>query len=125
MRLLLDTHIFLWMVNGNLRVGSRERELIADAKEVYISSATLWEIAIKFSAGKLQVDMDALLEEIVTGGFRQLPVMNRHAMAVAQLPLLHRDPFDRMLIAQAMTEPMRLLTADARLAAYSELVIAM
>ncbi|HEU5351013.1 MAG TPA: type II toxin-antitoxin system VapC family toxin [Terracidiphilus sp.] len=124
MRLLLDTHIFLWMVNGNLRVGTRERELIANAKEVYISSATLWEIAIKFSAGKLRVDMNALLEEIATGGFRQLPVMNRHAMAVAQLPLLHRDPFDRMLIAQAMAEPMRLLTADARLAAYSELVIA-
>lgn len=124
MRLLLDTHIFLWMVNGNLRVGTRERELIANAKEVYISSATLWEIAIKFSAGKLRVDMNALLEEIATGGFLQLPVMNRHAMAVAQLPLLHRDPFDRMLIAQAMAEPMRLLTADARLAAYSELVIA-
>ncbi|HEU5457211.1 MAG TPA: type II toxin-antitoxin system VapC family toxin [Terracidiphilus sp.] len=124
MRLLLDTHIFLWMVNGNLRVGTRERELIANAKEVYVSSATLWEIAIKFSVGKLRVDMNALLEEIATGGFRQLPVMNRHAMAVAQLPLHHRDPFDRMLVAQAMTEPMRLLTSDAQLKAYSELVIA-
>ena len=124
MRLLLDTHIFLWMVNGNLRVGSRERELIADAQEVYISSATLWEIAIKFSAGKLQVNMDELLEEIATGGFRQLSVMNHHAMAVARLPLLHRDPFDRMLVAQAMTEPMRLLTSDRQLTGYSELVIA-
>jgi len=122
MRLLLDTHIFLWLTAESPLLNSHARTLIADASSVYVSSVTIWEAAIKTRIGKLTVDPDDLLLEIEKCGFQELPVLGRHAAGVARLPLLHTDPFDRLLVAQAMTEPMRLLTADAQLAAYSELV---
>jgi PIN domain nuclease of toxin-antitoxin system len=123
MRLLLDTHIFLWLTAGSPLLNSRARTLIADASSVYVSSVTIWEAAIKTRIGKLTVDPDDLLLEIGKCGFQELPVLGRHAVGVARLPLLHADPFDRLLVAQAITEPMRLLTADDQLLAYSELVI--
>jgi len=122
MRLLLDTHIFLWLTAESPLLNSHARTLIADASLVYVSSVTIWEATIKTRIGKLTVDPDDLLLEIEKCGFQELPVLGRHAAGVARLPLLHTDPFDRLLVAQAMTEPMRLLTADAQLAAYSELV---
>jgi PIN domain nuclease of toxin-antitoxin system len=84
---------------------------------------TIWEAAIKTSIGKLTVDPDDLLLEIEKCCFQELPVLGRHAAGVARLPLLHADPFDRLLVAQAISETVRLMTADAQLAAYSELVI--
>jgi PIN domain nuclease of toxin-antitoxin system len=122
MRLLLDTHIFLWLTADSPLLNSHARSLIVDASSVYVSSVTIWEAAIKTRIGKLTVDLDDLLLEIEKCGFQDLPVLGRHAAGVARLPLLHRDPFDRLLVAQAISETMRLLTADARLAAYSELV---
>jgi PIN domain nuclease of toxin-antitoxin system len=123
MRLLLDTHIFLWLTADSPLLNSHSRRLIADASSVYVSSVTIWEAAIKTSIGKLTVDPDDLLLEIEKCCFQELPVLGRHAAGVARLPLLHADPFDRLLVAQAISETMRLMTADAQLAAYSELVI--
>jgi PIN domain nuclease of toxin-antitoxin system len=124
MRLLLDTHIFLWIADDSARLKPKVRELVNSASAVYLSSATIWEAAIKARIGKMVVDPDELLLEIDRCGFQELPVLGRHAAGVARLPLIHNDPFDRLLVAQAISESMRLLTADTKLAAYSELVIA-
>jgi len=123
MRLLLDTHIFLWLAADSPRLNAKARRLLNGASEVYVSSATIWESAIKARIGKLTVDPEDLLLEIEKCGFKELPVFGRHGAAVARLPLLHRDPFDRILVAQAISEQLRLLTIDPELAAYSELVI--
>lgn len=122
MRILLDTHIYLWWLQDHPKLSVFAREKIISATEVYVSSASIWEASIKIGIGKLEADIDALVEQIAENGFLELPVRARHAMQLTRLPEIHRDPFDRMLVAQAMCEPLRLLTADAQLAAYSELV---
>ncbi len=122
MRILLDTHIYLWWLEDHIKLSSKARELIQSADEVYVSSASIWEAAIKISIGKLEADVSALAQHISLNGFIELPVSAKHAVQIAQLPNHHRDPFDRMLIAQAMTEPLRLLSADSQVAQYSELV---
>jgi PIN domain nuclease of toxin-antitoxin system len=123
MRLLLDTNIFLWLATDSPRLKADARGLIQDASAVYVSSATIWETAIKARIGKIAADPDDLLQEIEKCGFKELLVSGRHAAVVSWLPLLHNDPFDRLLIAQAISEQLRLLTSDAQLRAYSELVI--
>lgn len=122
MRVLLDTHVFLWAVGGSRRLGAPARRRIARAERAYVSAASLWEIAIKAGLGKLDADPEALADAIEASGFAELPVTARHAAAVAALPALHGDPFDRLLVAQARTEPLILLTADERVAAYGDLV---
>lgn len=122
MRILLDTHIYLWWLEDHIKLSSKARELIQSADEVYVSSASIWEAAIKISIGKLEVDIAELAQQILLNGFIELPVSAKHAVQIAQLPNHHRDPFDRMLVAQAMTEPLRLLSADTQVAQYSELV---
>lgn len=124
MKLLLDTHIFLWLVEDSPRLTSDARRLITSAEKILVSSASIWEIAIKIRLGKLKAEPDQLIEEMLRNGFEELPVYARHAKEVAKLPLHHGDPFDRLLIAQAKTEPTRLLTSDAHLAKYSDLVVA-
>jgi PIN domain nuclease of toxin-antitoxin system len=123
MRLLLDTHIFLWAVMGDSALKAPVRRVIEEADEVYVSAASIWEIAIKARLGKIEADTDALVDEIAQVGFRELPVRLRHAAGVAKLPLHHTDPFDRLLIAQAIAEPLKLLTVDKPLAQYSEMVL--
>src|SRR5271157_621715 len=123
MRLILDTHALLWLMEGDARLKPSARALIDSASEVYVSSASIWEIAIKHRLGKIKEDPEEIVERMEQAGLHKLPVDMRHAVASGKLPLLHRDPFDRMLVAQAITEPMRLLTADRNLAAYSELVL--
>ena len=123
MRLLLDTHVFLWAVAGSRQLKSATRTMMQAADEVMVSSASIWEIAIKVRLGKLAADPVALVAAIVDSGFKELPVRALHAAQVAALPLHHTDPFDRLLIAQAMVEPLRFLTADDVLAKYSELVV--
>lgn len=118
MRLLLDTHVFLWAVTGNRRLKSSARELLSQADAVYVSAASIWEVAVKARLGKIEADADSLADAIDDSGFLQLPVSARHAAAVAKLPLHHTDPFDRLLLAQAFLEPLRLVTADKVLAAY-------
>jgi PIN domain nuclease of toxin-antitoxin system len=122
MRLLLDTHVYLWWLQDHPKLSKEGRSKIVAATEVYISSASIWEATIKAGIGKLEVDVNQLVAEIENSGFQELPISARHASRVAELPELHRDPFDRILIAQALCEPLRLLTADSILKGYSELV---
>jgi PIN domain nuclease of toxin-antitoxin system len=118
MRLLLDTHVFLWAVTANRRLKSSTREFLSRADAVYVSAASIWEIAIKARLGKIEADAAFLVEAIDNSGFQELPVSAHHAAAVAKLPLHHSDPFDRLLLAQAFLEPLRFVTADPVLAAY-------
>jgi PIN domain nuclease of toxin-antitoxin system len=118
MRLLLDTHVFLWAVTANRSLKSSARDLLSKADAVYVSAASIWEIAIKARLGKIEADAAALAEAIAASGFQELPVSARHAAEVARLPLHHRDPFDRLLLAQAFLEPLRFVTGDGTLAAY-------
>jgi len=122
MRLLLDTHIYLWSLNDDKKLSTAARALILDATEVYVSSISIWEASIKAKLGKLDVDINALTTAITESGFLELPLNVRHVNEVHQLPNFHKDPFDRILIAQAISEPLRFLTADEKLKEYSELV---
>jgi PIN domain nuclease of toxin-antitoxin system len=123
MRLLLDTHIFLWAVAGSPLLKPAVRRLIEDADEVYVSAASLWEVAIKARLGKIEADAQELAAAIDASGFLELPVSAAHAVGVARLDLHHNDPFDRLLVAQALAEPLKLLTTDAVLAKYSNVVL--
>ena len=122
MRILLDTHIYLWWLTDSPKLSSTTKQKIETATEVYISSASIWEAGIKISAGKLEADIDDLIAGIQQNRFIELPITAKHSKQAAQLPDLHRDPFDRMLVAQTLCEPLRLLTADEQVAKYSELV---
>ena len=122
MKLLLDTHLVLWAMQDSKQLSIAARKQILAAEANYVSAASLWEIAIKASLGKLAVDSDVLEEQLDAAGFQALPVTWQHTAQVRKLPMRHRDPFDRMLIAQAMGEPLRLLTHDPELRAYSDLV---
>jgi PIN domain nuclease of toxin-antitoxin system len=121
-RLLLDTHLLLWALGSPARLPERARELIMN-EEVFVSAASIWEIGIKAALGKLHADPAEVLATLEPAGFKELPVTGTHAAGVARLPAHHRDPFDRLLVAQALTEPMRLLTNDSALAAYGEMVM--
>ncbi len=118
MRLLLDTHVFLWAVSANRRLKPAARNYISQADAVYVSAASIWEIAIKSRLGKIYADPLALADAIEKSGMQELPVGAQHAAAVATLPLHHTDPFDRLLLAQAFIEPLRLVTADKALSVY-------
>jgi PIN domain nuclease of toxin-antitoxin system len=123
MRLLLDTHIYLWAVTDDRKLTKAARKLILDAGEVYVSSASIWEASIKAGLGKLEADVNMLVSQIEASGFVELPVRAIHAALVRDLPDIHRDPFDRLLVAQALSEPLRLVTADGHLSKYTDLVI--
>src|ERR1700734_2044283 len=97
MRLLLDTHIFLWCIKSDARLSRSMRSRILHAQEVYVSSASIWELIIKIKLKKLHADVDQVIEAIAESGFLELPVTARHAAAIAGLPDIHRDPLDRLL----------------------------
>ncbi|WP_031361428.1 type II toxin-antitoxin system VapC family toxin [Caballeronia sordidicola] len=123
MRLLLDSHIFLWAVQGDGKKLTRQmRKHIVDADEVFVSAASTWELSVKVVAGKLVLDVARFASMIERTGFRELPVVSAHAVASCSLPPLHKDPFDRLLIGQALYENMEFLTADTLLRGYSPLV---
>lgn len=122
MRLLLDTHLFLWYIKGDRQLSKEVRSEISNATEVYVSSASIWEVVIKVKLNKLHIDIEQMVQAIAESDFLELPITVTHTAAVAHLPHIHRDPFDRILIAQAMTEPLTFLTADATLKPYSDLV---
>jgi PIN domain nuclease of toxin-antitoxin system len=121
-KLLLDTHIVLWVLRDARELKAGARSMIGHAEAVFVSAASWWEVSIKAAAGKLPVEPERLQAQALAAGFEPLAVTWTHALAVRGLPPLHRDPFDRMLIAQAISEPLHLLTHDAALAAYSDLV---
>jgi PIN domain nuclease of toxin-antitoxin system len=121
MRVLLDTHLLLWSLAAPSRLPAIARQLIAEG-EIYVSAASIWEISIKSALGKLAADPNVVLSVLGDAGFIELPVTGAHAARVVSLPAHHRDPFDRLLIAQALSEPMHLLTNDLALAPYGEIV---
>jgi PIN domain nuclease of toxin-antitoxin system len=122
-RWLLDTQIYLWFLADSPKLSRKAKREIASAAEVFVSAASIWEAAIKVGIGKLAVAMGDLEAGIAASGFIELPVSVAHAARVADLPNHHRDPFDRLLIAQAICEPVHLLTADTALQVYSDLVV--
>jgi len=122
MRLLLDTHIFLWLATDDRKAKKSLRAEIEGATEVYVSAASVWEVAIKHALGKIDGNPQDFHRAVDAFGFRELAITGAHTLATAKLPPLHKDPFDRLLIAQALTEPLLLITADAALVPYSDLV---
>jgi PIN domain nuclease of toxin-antitoxin system len=123
MRLLLDTHALLWWLGGHERLGQAAAGTIRDPTvEVLVSAASVWEAAIKRTRGKLRAPA-GLLDAIARARLAELPVSARHAWHAGSLPLLHHDPFDRMLVAQAQIEGLSIVTADAQIAAYEVAVV--
>jgi PIN domain nuclease of toxin-antitoxin system len=120
-RVLLDTHLLLWALGSTSKLSAASRKQIESA-EVFVSAASIWEISIKRSVGKLQADPLEVVAAIAPAGFALLPVTGEHAAKIVELPALHTDPFDRMLIAQATIEPMILLTNDEGLRGYGSFV---
>ena len=121
MKLLLDTHILLWAAGEPDRLPAEARELIADEdNELLFSAASLWEVAIKSGLGRADFVVDARLlrRGLLDNGYGELPVASEHAVAIDGLPPIHRDPFDRLLVAQAMVEGVTLLTVDELVAQY-------
>lgn len=127
MRLLADTHAMLWWLRDDRRLSKRARALLEDgANELLWSIASSWEIAVKLGTGKLELDrpLHRLFADIVSEqGAVVLPIGHEHCSRLADLPLHHRDPFDRMLIAQAQHEGVPILTADPKLAVYDVQVL--
>lgn len=123
MKLLLDTQVLLWVLLGARQLAGKARAMVDGAEEVHVSSVSLWEASIKAATGKLKVDLDRLDERLAENGFEQLPVTWSHVRQLRHLPLLHRDPFDRMLVAQAMVENLTIVTLDARIVAYGVRVV--
>lgn len=123
MALLLDTQIIYWFFYEKRNVPGAAWDVMNRSEGVFVSAASIWEIAIKVKIGKLSADPMEVLRLLESAGFKELPVFSRHAVLAADLPLHHADPFDRLLIAQAILEPMHLLTTDTQLRQYSELVV--
>lgn len=122
MRLLLDTHTFIWFFTGNLKISNQVRVLIENEdNEKLLSTASIWEMAIKHSAGKLSFTLPFevfIRQQLSLNDFNLLDIKIHHITVVATLPLHHRDPFDRLLIAQAMVEKIPILSADSAFDAY-------
>ncbi|MEW6044956.1 MAG: type II toxin-antitoxin system VapC family toxin [Bacillota bacterium] len=127
MRALLDTHAFLWWVTDDPNLSQRVREVIGDGQnEILFSTASAWEIAIKAGLGRVQFPADLegfITEQVHRNAFEVLPVQLSHALKVFGLPDYHRDPFDRMLVAQALVEGIPILSADSQFARYPVQVI--
>ena len=125
MRVLLDTHLLLWSIASSRRLPKEASSLILDAaNEVFYSAASVWEVAIKSAlrGSDFKAEPAVLVRALAQSGFSELPVTAAHAARVARLPSIHRDPFDRLLVAQSLAEPMTLLTNDAALVRYGSSV---
>lgn len=122
MQILLDTHIYLWWLKDDNQLTKKARSLIISADTVYISSVSIWEAAIKIQLKKLRANINDLLSAIDSEGFLELPLTAKHAAKILELRNHHKDPFDRALIAQSISEPLHFLTADDTLKRYSELI---
>lgn len=121
MKLLLDTHVLIWAAGFPDRISAEGRDLIADTEnELFFSAASLWEVAIKSALGREDFAVDARLlrRGLLDNGYSELPVVSEHAVAIGGLPAIHKDPFDRLLIAQSMVEGITLLTADDLIGQY-------
>lgn len=122
MNLLLDTHLYIWWLKADSNLSKKACALITEAEQVYVSSVSIWEATIKIQLGKLEACPMILASSIVSEGFIELPLTASHTLEILKIANHHRDPFDRILIAQAISHPLRFLTSDTKLRAYSELV---
>jgi len=126
LNLLLDTHVALWAITDSPKLPQKARDLIQSPKTtVWVSAANIWEIAIKHALGRgdMPVSSEDAVRYFQESGYRFLPMEAEHAVAVETLPAHHQDPFDRILIAQALVEPMRLMTHDPMVSRYSDTII--
>ena len=127
MKALLDTHTFLWWISDAPKLSSLVREIISDGKnELFLSAASGWEIAIKASLGRIHIHgklQSFISEQMITNAIQGLPIQISHALQVYNLPLYHRDPFDRILIAQSQLESLPILTNDSQFSQYQVKVI--
>ncbi len=128
MRLLLDTNVLIWVLTGDARLSIQARDRIAEADVVFVSAVTIWEIAIKHAlnrkgANRMPYSGRTAIERSKASGFEFLPITPEHAAAVGVLRDLHGDPFDRLLVAQAVSEPLILLTHDRAVAAYGDAIL--
>jgi len=119
---LLDTNIALWAAAASKKLSREAERAINRADTIHVSSVSIWEIGIKTAIGKLEINVEEFLRSLSDRSFEQLPVTWEHARVASWLPLHHRDPFDRMLVAQALSEPLILLTHDQTLSAYGDIV---
>ena len=125
MNLLLDTHVFLWAIENHPNLSPAARsEIVAGKNVIFVSAVTAWEIAIKKGLGKLTVPKGNYLEELRLHRFTPLGITTEHALAVEYLPPHHKDPFDRLLVAQAQLEKLTLITRDSKIMVYDVPVIA-
>jgi PIN domain nuclease of toxin-antitoxin system len=124
MRLLVDTHILLWWLANDRRISPKAASLLKDpTNEVLVSAASVWEIAIKYGLGRITLSQNVLIDAVHKCGFSQLPITFEHCSHLADLPSIHRDPFDRILVAQSLSEPAMLLTNDRILKDYGSTVL--
>ncbi len=123
MRFLLDTNALLWALAGSPRIKPVRQLLLADENEIFVSAVSWWEIAIKTKIGKLDANLADLRVAARDSGFLELPLLGHHAQMLVTLPTHHKDPFDHMLISQALAEPLRFITGDEVLPCYSETFI--
>jgi PIN domain nuclease of toxin-antitoxin system len=123
-RVLLDTHLLLWWLTGDRRLPQKAELIISDPDhEIFVSAASIWEIAIKFALGRIAGDVSEIEASVEPSGLLQLPITGKHAAQISTLPRHHNDPFDRILVAQSLVEPMRLLTHDQTLSRYGQIVM--
>jgi PIN domain nuclease of toxin-antitoxin system len=121
MKLLLDTHLLLWAASSSNQLPQQIRQLLEDEKNIpFFSAASLWEVAIKTNLGRkdFQVDTRVLRRGLLDNGYNELPIESQHAVFIQSLPAIHKDPFDRMLVAQSTVEGITLFTSDVTVAKY-------
>ncbi|RZD15954.1 MAG: type II toxin-antitoxin system VapC family toxin [Candidatus Acididesulfobacter guangdongensis] len=123
MNYLLDTHVFLWFASDDIKLSPVAKEIIENGKNnIYLSSASVWELSIKIIIGKLKLKKDLnkfIAENIARYAYIPLPVTIPHALEISKLPEIHKDPFDRMLVAQALAEKMKIITSDSYIRKYN------
>lgn len=122
MRILLDTHIIIWILEDSKKLSKKARKIIDDANEVYISPVSAWEMMIKMQLGKLEIELEDINKIFKQTNFIELNLKFEHVLTLNNLPNYHKDPFDRMLIAQALSEPLKLITSDSMVKKYSDFI---
>ncbi|MCL2792068.1 MAG: type II toxin-antitoxin system VapC family toxin [Spirochaetaceae bacterium] len=122
-KFLLDTNVLLWYFEDSKRINSIKKIISSEDSDIYYSAVSFWEILIKMRIGKLNINIEELHFFVKQHAFNELPITSDHAKAYLKLPYLHKDPFDHMILTQAITCPMRLITGDPILANYSSLVM--